>query len=71
MVVITNEVQIRNAPTKVLLQTAEDIVEGMTTQSKVFNKVKFRSCPRFRMVNFIRGVSLAEVAFVRLKSLLP
>lgn len=69
MVVITNEVQIRNAPTKVLLQTAEDIVEGMTTQSKVFNKVKFDKLPTFSHGELHTGRILGRGGFCTVKEL--
>jgi serine/threonine protein kinase len=69
MVVITNEVQIRNAPTKVLLQTAEDIVGGLTSQSKVFNKVKFDKLPAFSHAELHTGRIVGRGGFCTVKEL--
>jgi serine/threonine protein kinase len=47
MVIISDEIQIKNAPTKVLLQTAEEIVQGISQRSTFFNDEKLQSLPTF------------------------
>ena len=47
MVVIENEREMKNAPTAVLLQTAEDIVESAIGGSKIFDPHREGKLPRF------------------------
>lgn len=47
MVVIQNERDMKNAPTKVLLQTAEDIVLSAAEGTRLFDNHREEKLPRF------------------------
>ena len=69
MVVIPNDVQIKNAPTKVLLHTAQDIVEGLESDSNFFNGEKFKNLVTFTHGEIQTGRIIGRGGFCTVKEL--
>lgn len=69
MVVINNEVQIKNAPTRVLLQTAEDIVADIAANTQVFDETKLASVTQFNHEEILTGRIIGRGGFCVVKEI--
>jgi serine/threonine protein kinase len=69
MVVISDEIQIKNAPTKVLLHTAQDIVEGICSDSAVFDDTKLNRLPTFSHSEIMTGRTIGRGGFCVVKEI--
>lgn len=67
MVEITNENQIKNAPTSVLLSTAHDIVSDMVKESQLFDDAKFQKLTRFHQSEVQTGRIIGRGGFCTVK----
>mmetsp|Transcript_3958 Transcript_3958/g.6615 ORF Transcript_3958/g.6615 Transcript_3958/m.6615 type:complete len:417 (-) Transcript_3958:1481-2731(-) len=69
MVVINNDVQIRNAPTRVLLQTAHDIVDDICQHTTVFDDAKLAKVNKFSHEEIVTGRIIGRGGFCTVKEI--
>lgn len=69
MVAINKELQIKNAPTRVLLQTAEDIVTDISDNTTVFDETKLSTVTAFTHDEIITGRIIGRGGFCTVKEI--
>mmetsp|Transcript_20421 Transcript_20421/g.29539 ORF Transcript_20421/g.29539 Transcript_20421/m.29539 type:complete len:411 (-) Transcript_20421:194-1426(-) len=69
MVVIQNERDMKNAPTKVLLQTAEDVVQGACSDSRIFDSHRDVKIPKFSSGEVYTGRIIGRGGFCTVKEI--